>query len=104
MKVAIGGSAASAKTVRITFTNVQDGSLCFITYRKFGSFGGQYGKAYMGVKTNADALSLSNFFTGSDVSDFQLTSVEGSTNVYEGNMAQYSGINVFYWNCNVTIV
>ena len=104
MKVAVGGSAASARTVRITFTNVQDGSLCIIAYRKFGSFGDQYGKAYIGIKTNGDALSFSNFFTGSEVSDFQLTAVEGSTNVFDGNIAQYSGINVFYWNCNATVV
>lgn len=104
MKVAIGGSAASAKTVRITITNTSNSTLCIVLYRKFGSFGSAYGKAYIGAVNNTNEVSFSNFFTGSEVSDFQLTSVEGSANVYEGNMAQYSGINVFYWNCNVTIV
>lgn len=103
MKVALGGSAASVKTVRITITNVTESSLCFIAYKKFGSFGSQYGKAYMGVRDNNGYMAFSNFFTGTEAKDFELTAVEGSTNVFEGNMNKYSGINVFYWNCNVTI-
>lgn len=104
MKVALGGSAESAKTTRITFTDVKNSSLCFIVYKKYGTFSGTYGKAYMGVFGNINTINLSAIFTGTEASDFQLTDVEGSPGVFEGNMARYSGINVFYWNCNVTIV
>lgn len=104
MKVGLGGSGESAKTIRITITNVKDSSLCFIAYIKFGAFTSQYGKLYMGVMGNASAMGFSNLFTGTEATDFELTAVEGSSNVFEGNMARYSGIKVFYWNCNVTIV